>query len=352
MGVTRTAVLLVNLGTPRSTSVADVRRYLAEFLSDPRVLDIHPLARALLLHGIILRSRPRRSAAAYRQIWTDAGSPLLVESERLCQRVAVLLGDAFTVALAMRYGQPAIAPALEKLLADGPERLVVVPLYPQYASAATGSTLARVFEVLDRIGPRERRPEVRTVPAFYDDPDWLAAWADVAGDELARFQPDHVLFSYHGLPERQVTALDPSNGHCLVSDDCCAAVGPHNRACYRAQCFATTRGLVSALGIGQTPHSTSFQSRLGRTPWIRPYTDEVLPELAQRGVKRLAVLCPAFVADCLETLEEIDIRLRDQWQGLGGEAMFRVPCPNAHESFAKAVAGWVRRQAEPAAAPT
>ncbi len=339
------AVLLINLGTPRSPEVGDVRRYLAEFLSDPLVLDMNPVGRALLLHGIILRTRPRKSAAAYQQIWTQEGSPLLVLSEQLRDAVAAELGTDFRVGLAMRYGEPSIAATLPQLLADSPDRLILVPLYPQYANAATGSSLTRAFEVLEAVEPPGRRPDVRTVPAFYDDPGWLAAWAEVGVDRLRAFSPDHVLFSYHGLPERQIRPLVPADSDCLRSASCCDAIGSANRACYRAQCFATSRGLVRALDLGETPSSTSFQSRLGSTPWIRPYTDEVLSDLAERGVKRLAVLCPAFVADCLETLEEIDIRLRDQWLGLGGSDLLRVPCPNAHPRFARAVADWVREQA-------
>ena len=341
-----TAVLLVNLGTPDSPSVGAVRRYLREFLSDPRVLDMSSIRRALLLHGVILRIRPRKTAAAYASVWTETGSPLLVESVKLRDGVADELGEAFRVELAMRYGQPSIRSALSRLLADAPDRLVVVPLFPQYANAATGSVLARVFEVLVE-GHGERSPQVHTVPAFYDDPGFLGSWAAVGRERIQAFSPDHVLFSYHGLPERQIRPLDPSGSHCLAKPDCCDALSSANHACYRAQCFATTRGLVEVLGLGATPSSVSFQSRLGRTPWIRPYTDLVVAELAQGGVRRLAVLCPAFVADCLETLEEIDIRLREQWGGLGGEDMLLVPCPNAHPAWTRAVADLVRRRCDP-----
>ena len=342
----KTAVLLLNLGTPRSAAVADVRRYLAEFLSDPRVLDMPPAGRWLLLHGIILRTRPRKSAAAYRQIWTAAGSPLLVESMKLLDGVRSELGAGYQVDMAMRYGDPAIASVLPGLLASHPERLLVVPLYPQYASAATGSSLTRVFEVLAESASAPR-PEVRTLPAFYDEPGWLASWDAAGGEQLRAFAPDHVLFSYHGLPERQIRALDSSSRHCFASDSCCDAIGPQNRGCYRAQCFATTRGLVGALELGATPYSTSFQSRLGRTPWIRPYTDEILEQLAAQGVRRLAVLCPAFVADCLETLEEIDIRLAEQWRAVGGEELLRLPCPNAHPRFVRALSDQIRQGLEP-----
>jgi ferrochelatase len=339
-----TAVLLVNLGTPYSPSVADVRRYLAEFLSDPRVLDMNPIGRALLLHGVILRTRPRKSAAAYAKVWTDEGSPLLCESTKLLDGVATELGADFRVALGMRYGSPSIRDALEQLLAGGAERLVVVPLFPQYASAATGSALARVFEVLAEIETKAKRPEVSTTSAFYEDPGWLASWADVARAPLEGFATDHVLFSYHGLPERQIRKLDTSDAHCFAQPGCCDSIRAANRACYRAQCFATTRGLVKTIALGDASWSVSFQSRLGNTPWIRPYTDEVVSDLAREGVKRLAVLCPAFVADCLETLEEIGIRLREQWLALGGEDMLLVPCPNAHPTWVRTVAGWVREQ--------
>jgi ferrochelatase len=338
-----TAVLLVNLGTPDSPSVGAVRRYLREFLSDPRVLDMHPVSRALLLHGVILRSRPRKAAAAYAKIWTETGSPLLVESEKLRDEVAGELGSPFRVELAMRYAEPSIRSALSRLLADAPNRLVVVPLFPQYTSAATGSALARVFEVLAE-GEAGRLPEVHTVPAFYDDAGFIASWAAVGRERIQAFGPDHVLFSYHGLPERQILPLDLSASHCLAKPDCCETLSAVNHACYRAQCFATTRGLVEALGLEATRSSVSFQSRLGRTPWIRPYTDLVVPELFEQGVRRLAVLCPTFVADCLETLEEIDIRLREQWRELGGEDMLLVPCPNADPTWARAVADLVRRR--------
>ena len=338
-----TAVLLVNLGTPDSPSVGDVRRYLREFLSDPRVVDMNPVGRTLLLHGVILRTRPRKSAAAYAKVWTEEGSPLLLESEKLRDAVADELGDAFHVELAMRYAEPSIRSVLRRLLANAPNRLVVVPLFPQYATAATGSALARVFEVLAE-HEAGALPEVHTVPAFYADPGFVASWAAVGRERIQAFVPDHVLFSYHGLPERQILPLDPSASQCLAKPDCCEALSAANHACYRAQCFATTRGLAQALGLEATRSSVSFQSRLGRTPWIRPYTDIVVQELFQQGVRRLAVLCPTFVADCLETLEEIDIRLREQWRELGGEDMLLVPCPNAHPTWARAVADLVRRR--------
>jgi ferrochelatase len=341
--------MLLNLGTPDSSSTRDVRRYLREFLGDPRVIDVHPVLRTLLLHGVILPFRPRRSAEAYRKIWTERGSPLLVESLALREAVARDLGEGFVVELAMRYGSPSIERALARLLASEPARLVVAPLFPQYADAVTGSCLARVSELLEASGGRAA-PEVRSVPPFYDDPGYIAAWAAIAREPLRAFAPDHVLFSYHGLPEKQVRRADASGSHCLEgsleSPDCCSKMGPVNRDCYRAQCHATSRALAEALDLEPERWSLAFQSRLGLARWIRPYTHQLVTDLARQGHRRLAVLCPAFVADCLETLEEIGIRLRAQWQDLGGEALLLAPCPNAHPTWSAAVARLVRTAAE------
>jgi ferrochelatase len=333
-------VLLVNLGTPRSPRPGDVRRYLREFLGDPRVLDMPAPLRFLLLETVILPFRPRRSALAYQKIWTPEGSPLLVHGRALARAVAAELGDGYAVELAMRYGEPSIREGLEKLAARAPARLLALPLFPQYSSAATGSAreaLAREHARLPGL------PELETLGAFYNRVEFVAAWAEQARDRLQSFRPDFVLFSYHGLPERQVRATDPSGRHCLAQAACCDAVGPANRDCYRAQCFATTRALATALELAPERFATSFQSRLGRTPWIKPYTDLLLPELAARGHRRLAVLCPAFVADCLETLEEIGIRAREQWRGLGGEELLLVPSLNAEPAWVRTLAGWLRR---------
>lgn len=335
------AVLLLNLGTPDSPSVSDVRRYLREFLSDPRVIDIHPLARWLLLNLVILPFRPAKSARAYQSIWgrDGAGSPLLFHSRGLEAGVRQALGSGYVVELGMRYGAPSIPTALATLMKHQPTRLIVAPLFPQYAAAANGSALERVYDVL-RGGWNV--PALATVEPFFDHPAFLSAFADVARPHLARFRPDYVLFSYHGLPERQVKKSDPSGQHCLRSASCCDTLVPDNRYCYRAHCFATTRGLAGKLDLLPGQHGVSFQSRLGRTPWIRPYTDEVLPQLAAAGHKRLAVLCPAFVADCLETVEEIGIRAKEQWRAVGGEELLLVPSLNAEPAWIAAVATLVR----------
>jgi ferrochelatase len=329
----------VNLGTPASPGVADVRRYLREFLSDPRVIDLPAPSRRLLLEAVILPFRPRRSAHAYASIWTAGGSPLLVHSRALAQGVAKALGAGFRVELAMRYGEPGIAGALDRLDAQGVGRVVVLPLFPQYAASAGGSALEAVYT---GAGRRWNVTPIDVLPPFYDDPGFLRVLAEIARPELARFRPDHVLLSFHGLPEHHVRKSDRTGEHCLARADCCDAIGAANRDCYRAHCFATARGLAARLELPAGGWSVAFQSRLGRTPWIRPYTDERLPELARSGVRRLAVACPSFVADCLETLEEIGIRARAQWRACGGERLLLVPCPNAHPLWVETVAGWIR----------
>jgi ferrochelatase len=341
-------VLLVNLGTPDAPTPRAVRRYLREFLSDPRVIDMNPLGRKLLLELVILPFRPRKSAEAYQKIWTPEGSPLLTISRALEAKVRSSLGPGHAVELAMRYGEPSIPAVLERLRAAGARRLVIAPLYPQYASAATGSTLEAVFGALSR---KQAIPAVSVVPAFYDDPGFISAFAEVAAPVLAREQPDHVLLSFHGLPERQVRAGDHSGRHCLQSEGCCDTIGDANRDCYRAQCFATARALAAKLGLASGGFSVAFQSRLGRIPWIQPYTDARIGALAREGKKRLCVLCPAFVADCLETLEEIGLRARDQFLAAGGESLTLVPSLNASDAWVEALVALVRRNAGDAGSP-
>jgi ferrochelatase len=328
-------VLLINLGTPASPRPADVRRYLREFLSDPQVIDIPAPARWLLLNLVILPFRPRRSAAAYASIWTPNGSPLRLHGDALREALEKQSEAAWRVALAMRYGEPSIEAGLDLLVQAGVDRIVAVPLYPQYATSSTGSTLDRLAELAGR---RADVPPIRTAGAFYDHPAFIDALRSVTLPELRAFAPDHLLLSYHGLPERQIRKLDVTGSHCFASEDCCDAIGEANRNCYRAQCFATSRALAAALDLAPGDYSVAFQSRLGRTPWIRPFTDLVLPELARGGVRRLAVMCPSFVADCLETLEEIGIRAREQWLELGGSEFSLIPCLNAHPSWVAALA--------------
>lgn len=328
-----TGLLLLNLGTPDAPRAPEVRRYLRQFLSDPRVIDINPVARWLLLNLIILPIRPAKSAEAYQKVWTDEGSPLLVYGQALRDAVAERL-DSTPVVLAMRYGNPSIAHGLDQLRAQGCDELVVLPLFPQYASSSTGSAIEAVYR---EVAERWNTPFIRVVPPFYEDAGFIDAFAQIGRPILDELDPQHVLMSFHGLPERHMVKSDDSGRHCLASDNCCDAIGPDNRNCYRAQCFSTARALAKQLELSDDDYSVSFQSRLGRTPWIKPYTDEVLVELAKKGVERLAVYCPAFVADCLETLEEIGMRADEDFRAAGGKRLVLVPSLNAHPAWADAV---------------
>jgi len=332
-------LLLLQLGTPDDPSPAAVRRYLREFLSDPMVLDINPIGRWALLNLIILPTRPAKSAAAYQKIWTDEGSPLRIHGEALVDALSTRLGDDYEVAIGMRYGSGSIAEALDKLDSAGVDEIVVLPLYPQYAMSSTGTALAKLYEVA---AERSIVPPLQVIPDFYAHPGYLDTVGDMMKAQQANFNPDHVLFSYHGLPERHVIKSDRSGQHCLATDNCCDSIIPANRSCYRAQCYATTRGLVERLQLQPESYSQGFQSRLGRTPWIKPYTDEVIPTLLERGVKRLMVACPSFVADCLETLEEIGLEAKHDFIEAGGEDFALVPCLNSDPAWADVVADMIR----------
>jgi protoporphyrin/coproporphyrin ferrochelatase len=334
-----TGVLLVNLGTPDAPEAGAVRRYLRQFLSDPRVLDMHPAARWALLELVILPRRPAASAAAYRKVWLDEGSPLLVHGHALTREVRERLSpDRHRVELAMRYGQPSIDAGLSRLREAGCDRIVVVPLYPQYASSSTGSTVEEVYRLA---GQHWNTPFITVVPPFFDDARFIEAFASVTRPVLDDMQPDHVLLSFHGLPERHMIKSDETAQHCLRSETCCDRVVSANRNCYRAQCFATARALASKLELSDDGYTVSFQSRLGRAVWIRPYTDELLVELPKRGVRKLAVVCPAFVADCLETLEEIGIRASADFQAAGGTELRLVPSLNAAPAWVDAVTSFI-----------
>ncbi len=331
----RWGFLLLNLGTPDSPSIPDVRRYLREFLSDPRVIDISPLGRWLLLNLIILPTRPKQSARAYRKIWTDRGSPLLVHGRDLAGKVREALGGEIQVELAMRYQNPSIAASLEAFRRRGVDQIVVFPLFPHYSSAAWGSAVEKLFE---EAGRRWNLPTIQVVPPFYEHPAFIDAFAAVARPILDEMEPDLVVMSYHGLPERHCVKSDESRGgHCLRSGSCCDAIVPANRNCYRAQCFATSRALAERLGLDDKAWEVTFQSRLGRSPWIRPYTDIRLNELAESGVGRVAVFSPSFTADCLETLEEIGIRAKEDFVAHGGNELRLIPSLNSEDVWVRAI---------------
>lgn len=340
----RATVVLINVGTPDAPTTPAVRRYLREFLSDPRVVDLPPLGRWALLNFVILPFRPKKSAALYRAIWTEQGSPLLVHGRALAAALQQELPHA-RVVLAMRYGSPALAEAL----ACADERVVLVPLFPQYASATTGSALAEARRLLGAAGQQS----VVEVPPFFDDDGFLGATVATIM-EATKAEIDALLLSYHGVPVSQVQAT-VSSGHVCGADEgwgCCAALGDANARCYRAQCLATSRALEQRLRAAgcSAPVTTSFQSRLGRARWIGPSTVDTVDRLAQQGVKRLAVACPSFVADCLETLEEIGVHLRARFLAAGGEHFTLVPCLNDDARFVTALARLIERALAPSPA--
>ncbi len=319
-------LLLINLGTPDSPDSKAVRHYLREFLADRRVIDLPAPLRYLLLYGVILPFRPRKSAHAYQAIWTEEGSPLLVHSQDLLKKLQARLSTHCKVALGMRYGNPSIDKALAELQAC--EHICVLPLYPQYSSAATGSSIAHVMQLLAQ---QSILPSLSIVRDFHQHPGFIQAQAELIAPHLATH--DYILFSYHGVPEKHLL-----KNHCKdVCISSCSPASLDNQSCYRAQCLRTSASLAKHLGLTDTQYSTSFQSRLGRTPWIQPYTDKILQELVAQGVKNLAVACPSFVADCLETLEEIGMRARKQWLDLGGVQLTLVPCINDSERWVDAI---------------
>jgi ferrochelatase len=338
-------VLLLNLGTPDDVSVRSVRRYLRQFLSDERVLDMPAPIRWMLLNLIILPRRPKVSAEAYETIWREDGSPLKIFTEQLTEAVAEHMGESVPVRYAMRYQNPSIESALEAFRDEAVERLYVAPLYPQYASSSTGSCLEELYA---QAGKDWNAPSLSVVPPFYDHPAFIEAAAAVAREtlgDLTRF--DRILMSFHGLPERHVIKCDLSAegaAHCLERENCCDAIIDVNRYCYRAQSYATARSLAAALGLAPERYEVAFQSRLGRTPWIKPYTDERLTQLARDGVERIAVITPSFTADCLETLEEIAIRGREDFIAAGGKELVAVPCVNAHPTWVRGLISLLAEQ--------
>jgi len=329
-------VLLVNLGSPDSTSVGDVRRYLREFLMDGRVIDVAWPLRAFIV-GMVLINRPKRSAEAYRKIWTPEGSPLIVTSRRvqagLQQRVNV------PVELAMRYQNPSISNAIRKLREHGVDELFLIPLFPHYAMSSYESAVERVKEIAAKLAPQMR---IVVQPPYFDSPDYIAALVAGAENHL-RQGYDHLLFSFHGIPEQHLLKSDPTGGHCLVKKNCCEVASPAHTTCYRAQCFKTVAAFVARAGIPAGKFSVSFQSRLGLTPWLKPYTDFEFAALPKHGVKKLLVICPTFVSDCLETLEEISIRGRETFLDAGGEEFVQIPCLNEHPFWIAALAGMVEK---------
>jgi protoporphyrin/coproporphyrin ferrochelatase len=337
----RTGVLLINLGTPDEPTPKAVGRFLREFLMDEFVVDLPLPLRWLLVNVLIVPRRRKQSAALYQKIQTDRGSPLLMHTRDLTRAVATRLTSkdgAYVVEFGMRYGNPSIESALSKLQAAQVERILVLPLYPQYATSSFETAVVAAKAAAHELGIHDR---LSILPPFYGDDGFIDSSAIRIHDHLKKYSPDHLVFSFHGVPVKHVTILDRSGGHCSVKPNCCESIGSANKDCYRAQCFATARAIAQRLGLDQDFYTIAFQSRFGRAEWIGPSTENVLGDLARKGVKDVAVVCPSFVADCLETLEEIAIRGRETFLHAGGRELKLIPALNTDSKWVETIINWI-----------
>ncbi len=339
----KTGILLLNLGTPDSPETADVRKYLREFLCDRRVIDIPWLQRQLLVNCIIAPFRAPKSAAQYKQIWTKEGSPLLIHSQNLAKKLQQKMGDDFVVELGMRYQSPPVSEALNKILSTpGVGKVVIVPLYPQYSASATSSSVEKAIELLRK---KDVIPPFVFTGPFYDNPLFIEAFAKVWKKQCKLEDYDYFLFSYHGLPERHImTASTEKNMKCNLGN-CCDNISSQNYFCYRASCFHTTRLLAKALELKEGTYSASFQSRLGKDPWIKPYTDHTIMEKAKSGIKKMLVFSPAFVADCLETIFEVKVEYARLFKEHGGETLDLAESLNSHDEWVDALEKIIKKNA-------
>jgi ferrochelatase len=329
-------VLLVNLGSPDSPTPKDVKPYLDEFLMDERVIDVPKWLRNVLVRGIILQTRPKKSAKAYAKIWWEEGSPLIVISERFAEKVQKQ--STLPIALGMRYGSMSIKDAIQELDEKGVNEILLVPLYPHYAMSSYETVVVKTMEV-----QQEYFPEIKitTLPAFSKNTDYIKVFSDQVKNSLDNFEFDHLLFSYHGIPERHIRKSDPTKFHCKINDQCCTVNSVAHNTCYRHQCYDQTARVIAQLGLPKEKVSTSFQSRLAGDPWLKPYTDFEFERLAKAGIKKLAVVTPAFVSDCLETLEEIAMEGKEQFLEAGGEEYTHIACLNDSDSWVALMAQWI-----------
>jgi len=329
-------VLLVNLGSPKSTDPKDVKKYLDQFLMDERVIDVPWLLRAFIVKGIVLNTRPKQSAAAYQRIWWEEGSPLIVLSERLQEKIDN--NTSIPIALAMRYGEPSIKQGLQELVDKGVDEILLMPLYPQFAMATTETILVLAEEL-----QKEFFPQVKftTVPPFYNHPDYVKVLARSIGEKLEGLDYEHLLFSYHGVPERHIRKSDITKSHCKIDGSCCETPSPAHQFCYRHQCLETTKLVTEMLQLKKGTFSTSFQSRLGFDPWLKPYTDRTIENFALNGMKKMVIVSPAFVSDCLETLEELAMEGKEIFEENGGKEFTVIPCLNDREDWVKTLSRWI-----------
>lgn len=329
-------ILLVNLGSPDSPEPKDVKKYLGEFLMDERVIDIPYAARALLVRGIILKTRPKASAAAYKKIWWKEGSPLIVISERLQKKIQQQVEQP--VALAMRYGSMSILKGLQELVDKGVDEVLLFPLYPQFAMATTETITVLAEELRQLHFPNIK---IESVPAFYNKPDYIEVLSNSIKRHLEGKNYDHVLFSYHGVPERHIRKSDVTKSHCKIDGSCCVTPSKAHEFCYKHQCLEVTRLVAEKLNWKTDSYSTSFQSRLGFDPWLQPYTDRTIERLGKNGIKNMAIVTPAFVSDCLETLEEIAMEGQEIFHEVGGKDFTTIPCLNDDKEFVDLLSNWI-----------
>ncbi len=331
------AVLMVNLGSPDSTKTSDVKKYLSEFLMDEKVIDIPYISRFLLVKGIILNTRPKRSAEAYKKIWWKEGSPLVVISHQLREKVSTHTDTP--VYLAMRYGNPSIHTVLKKMNEDGVKEILLMPMYPHYAMASTETVEALVDKLQQK---HFSHFKIDKFKPFYNEPEYIELLSEKIKSTLnSNLKETKIVFSYHGLPERQIFKTDPTKSHCKIDKSCCTTPSIAHQTCYRHQCFETTRLIAENLDLKKDKYVISFQSRLGRTPWLLPATDQLIEELGNEKTEKLAVISPAFVSDCLETLEEINIEARHEFQEAGGGEFTYIPCLNVQPEWAALIGKWI-----------
>lgn len=335
-------ILLVNLGSPDSPNPKDVKTYLDEFLMDPRVIDLPFWARTLLVRGIILNTRPKASAKAYQKIWWEEGSPLIVLSERLQDKIQKQVD--YPVGLAMRYGSMSIKKGLQELVDKGCTHIKTIPLYPQFAMATTETIDVKVDELVAEYFPEIT---ITRTPAFYHREDYIDVLSKSISERLKGLDYEHILFSYHGVPERHIRKSDISNGNCKMNGKCCFKKGSlQHEFCYRHQCEITTINVAKKLGLKNGTYSTTFQSRLGFDPWLKPYTDRTIERMGKDGTKKMAIVTPAFVSDCLETLEEIAMEGEEIFHEVGGKEFTVIPCLNDRDDFVQVLVNIANEWAE------
>ncbi|MEZ7494524.1 ferrochelatase [Leeuwenhoekiella aequorea] len=329
-------VLMVNLGSPDSTDPKDVKKYLGEFLMDERVIDFPLWARTLLVKGIILNTRPKKSAEAYSKIWWKKGSPLIVLSEMLQEKVSEKVD--VPIVLAMRYGSPSMMQGLQKLNDMGVDEVLIFPLYPQFAMATTETILVLAEEIRAAHFPHMRFSDI---PAFYNKPEYIEVLSRSIEEKIKDLDFEKLVFSYHGVPERHIRKSDVTKSHCKIDGTCCKTASAAHQFCYRHQCYETTRQVAEKLNLKEGTYFTSFQSRLGFDPWLQPYTDRTIERFGKEGIKKMAIVTPAFVSDCLETLEEIAMEGEEIFHEMGGKEFTTIPCLNDRDDWAHVVATWI-----------